>query len=135
MTERKNVLSTLFWMLSVWAYLEYLRKPVWQHYLGIMGFLVLGLMSKQMLVTLPCALLLLDYWPLKRLGDNWKEVRERLPRLALEKLPLFAAVVGAGLLTPSLPLTAMMPCPAWKGFPWGLVCPMPLWPMLFISKK
>ena len=98
-TERKNVLSTLFWMLSVWAYLEYLRKPVWQHYLGIMGFLVLGLMSKQMLVTLPCALLLLDYWPLKRLGDNWKEVRERLPRLALEKLPLFAAVVGAGLLT------------------------------------
>ena len=40
-TERKNVLSTLFWMLSLWAYLEYLRKPVWQHYVGIMGFLIL----------------------------------------------------------------------------------------------
>ena len=98
-TERKNVLSTLFWMLSLWAYLEYLRKPVWQHYVGITGFLILGLMSKQMLVTLPCALLLLDYWPLKRLGKNWKEFKERLPRLVLEKLPLFAVSVGAGLLT------------------------------------
>lgn len=98
-TERKNVLSTLFWMLSLWAYLEYLRKPVWQHYVGIMGFLILGLMSKQMLVTLPCALLLLDYWPLRRLGDNGKEFRVRLPHLVLEKVPLFAAVLGAGLLT------------------------------------
>ncbi len=98
-TERKNVLSTLFWMLSLWAYLEYLRKPVWQHYVGIMGFLILGLMSKQMLVTLPCALLLLDYWPLRRLGDNGKEFRVRLPHLVLEKVPLFAALLGAGLLT------------------------------------
>jgi tetratricopeptide (TPR) repeat protein len=98
-TERKNVLSTLFWMLSLWAYLEYLRKPVWQNYLGIMGFLILGLMSKQMLVTLPCALLLLDYWPLRRLGDSGKEFQKRLPRLLLEKLPLFAVVTGAGLLT------------------------------------
>ena len=98
-TERKNVLSTLFWMLGLWAYLEYLRKPVWQHYVGILGFLILGLMSKQMLVTLPCALLLLDYWPLRRLGDGWRACREQLPRLVIEKLPLFAAVAGAGLLT------------------------------------
>jgi len=98
-TERKNVLSTFFGMLSLWAYLEYWRKPVWQHYLGILGFLVLGLMSKQMLVTLPCTLLLLDYWPLMRLGTNWKEFQERLPRLLLEKLPLFVTVAGAGLLT------------------------------------
>ncbi|MEE8349746.1 MAG: tetratricopeptide repeat protein [Acidobacteriota bacterium] len=98
-TERKNVLSTLFWMLSLWAYLEYLRKPIGLHYVGMMGFLILGLMSKQMLVTLPCVLILLDYWPLKRLGDNWMEFQQRLPRLLLEKLPLFGVVVGAGLLT------------------------------------
>ncbi len=98
-TERKNVLSTWFWMLSLWAYLEYMRKPVWQHYVGILGFLILGLMSKQVLVTLPCVLLLLDCWPLGRLGENWRAFREHLPRLVLEKLPLFTTVIGAGLLT------------------------------------
>ena len=97
--ERKNVLSTLFWLLTLWAYLGYVRKPGWKRYLGMMGLLVLGLMTKQMLVTLPCVLLLLDYWPLGRLGEDWREFRERLPGLLVEKLPLFVPVGAASALT------------------------------------
>jgi Flp pilus assembly protein TadD len=97
--ERKNVLSTLFWLLTLWAYLGYVRKPEWKRYLGMMGLLVLGLMTKQMLVTLPCVLLLLDYWPLDRLGRDWRVFRERLPRLVVEKLPLFLPVGVASVLT------------------------------------
>jgi tetratricopeptide (TPR) repeat protein len=98
-TERKNVLSTLFGILTLWAYLGYVKKPCWQRYAGILGLLVLGLMAKQMLVTLPCVLLLLDYWPLKRLGENWREIRERLPGLIAEKLPLLIPVAAASVLT------------------------------------
>ncbi len=71
--ERKNVLSTLFWLLTMVAYAGYVRKPGWGRYLGMVGIFVLGLMAKPMLVTLPCVLLLLDYWPLGRLGKDWKE--------------------------------------------------------------
>ena len=53
--ERKNVLSTLFWMLTMWAYVRYVKRPSWLRYLGVMVALVMGLMSKPMLVTLPCA--------------------------------------------------------------------------------
>ena len=96
--ERKNVLSTLFWLLTIWAYLSYVRKPGWQRYLGVMGAFVLGLMAKPMLVTLPCVLLLLDYWPLGRLGKGWREFQMRLPRLVVEKLPLFIPVAAASVV-------------------------------------
>jgi len=96
--ERKNVLSTLFWLLTIWAYVSYVRKPGWQRYLGVMGAFVLGLMAKPMLVTLPCVLLLLDYWPLGRLGKDWREFQKRLPRLVVEKLPLFIPVVAASVV-------------------------------------
>ena len=96
--ERKNVLSTLFWLLTMAAYLRYVRNPDWGRYLGMMGIFVLGLMAKPMLVTLPCVLLLLDYWPLGRLGKDSKEFWERLPRLVAEKLPLFIPVTVASLL-------------------------------------
>jgi tetratricopeptide (TPR) repeat protein len=98
-TERKNVLSTLFGFLTMGAYVGYVRKPGWKRYFLMMGFLSLGLMAKQMLVTLPCVLLLLDYWPLGRLGETGKEFRERLPGLVLEKLPLMIPVVVASVLT------------------------------------
>jgi len=97
--ERKNVLSTLFWLLTMAAYVRYVRKPNWGRYLGMMGILVLGLMAKPMLVTLPCVLLLLDYWPLGRLGKDSKEFWERLPRLAAEKLPLFIPVAAISVVT------------------------------------
>ncbi|MDA2938652.1 tetratricopeptide repeat protein, partial [Acidobacteria bacterium AH-259-A15] len=96
--ERKNVLSTLFWLLTMAAYVGYVRKPGWKRYLGVMGVFVLGLMAKPMLVTLPCVLLLLDYWPLGRLGKDWKELRERLPRLVLEKVALLVPVAAVSVL-------------------------------------
>jgi len=66
--ERKNVLSTLFWLLTMWGYIRYVNNPSIKKYGLVVLFLALGLMSKPMLVTLPFVLLLLDYWPLRR----WK---------------------------------------------------------------
>ncbi len=97
--ERKNVLSTLFWLLTIRAYVSYVRKPGWQRYLGIMGAFVLGLMAKPMLVTLPCVLLLMDYWPLGRLGKDWREFQKRVPRLVVEKLPLLIPVAAISVVT------------------------------------
>ncbi len=65
--ERKDVLSTLFWMFTMGAYAYYVERPGYKRYLFVLAFFLLGLMSKPMLVTLPVVLLLLDYWPLKRL--------------------------------------------------------------------
>jgi len=99
-TERKDVLSGLFFMLTLWAYVRYVRQPqLLRRYLLVMLCFVLGLMSKAMLVTLPFVLLLLDYWPLKRftvpeLAGGRAEPVERLKnlslpgRLILEKIPL-----------------------------------------------
>jgi tetratricopeptide (TPR) repeat protein len=64
--ERKDVLSTFFWMLTMGAYCLYVERPGLQRYLLVILFFALGLMSKPMLVTLPFVLLLLDYWPLQR---------------------------------------------------------------------
>jgi tetratricopeptide (TPR) repeat protein len=84
--ERKDVLSALFWMLTLWAYARYSEKPAPRRLALVALFLALGLMSKPMLVTLPFVLLLLDVWPLGRLGKT------PVGRLVLEKLPLFALV-------------------------------------------
>jgi len=65
-SERKDVLSTFFWMLTMGAYISYVERPVLQRYLPVLIFFALGLMAKPMLVTLPFVLLLLDYWPLHR---------------------------------------------------------------------
>jgi tetratricopeptide (TPR) repeat protein len=65
-TERKDVLSTLFWMLTMWGYLRYVERPEVKRYLLMILTFTLGLMAKPMLVTLPFVLLLLDYWPLRR---------------------------------------------------------------------
>jgi len=98
--ERKNVLSTLFWLMTMWAYIHYAEKPTVKRYGLVFLFFTLGLMSKPMLVTLPFALLLLDYWPLRRLkfeqergGNETSEKntakRSEVFRLVLEKIPLF----------------------------------------------
>ncbi|MDY6972951.1 MAG: tetratricopeptide repeat protein [Thermodesulfobacteriota bacterium] len=65
--ERRNVLSTLFWLLTIWAYASYAGRPSMIRYLAVVLCLVLGLMSKPMLVTVPFFLFLLDYWPLGRI--------------------------------------------------------------------
>jgi tetratricopeptide (TPR) repeat protein len=64
--ERKDVLSTFFWMITMVAYIHYVEHPRLKNYLAVLIFFVLGLMAKPMLVTLPFVLLLLDYWPLQR---------------------------------------------------------------------
>jgi tetratricopeptide (TPR) repeat protein len=92
--ERKDVLSGLFWMLTMWGYAWYTERPGIGRYLLVAVPFALGLMAKPMLVTLPCVLLLLDYWPLKRLAGT-----RTLPRLLLEKLPLFALSVASCLAT------------------------------------
>jgi len=111
--ERKNVLSTLFWLLTMWAYTRYAEKPSIKRYGFVFIFFALGLMSKPMLVTLPFVLLLLDYWPLRRFlfgqerGNN--EISEKKTakrsetlRLVIEKIPLFLLTMGFTLLMFSL---------------------------------
>ena len=68
-TERKDVLSTFFWMLTMGAYSYYVEHPGFRRYFFVLLFFALGLMAKPMLVTLPFVLLLLDYWPLQRFGE------------------------------------------------------------------
>ena len=68
-TERKDVLSTFFWMLTMGAYSYYVEHPGFRRYFFVLLFFILGLMSKPMLVTLPFVLLLLDYWPLQRFQE------------------------------------------------------------------
>ncbi|MEY2481408.1 MAG: protein O-mannosyl-transferase [Verrucomicrobiota bacterium] len=81
--ERKDVLSGVFFMLTLIAYVAYARRPGLVRYALVVVSLACGLMSKPMLVTTPIVLLLLDHWPLRRDVDLrvW-------PRLVLEKLPL-----------------------------------------------
>ena len=68
--ERKDVLSTFFWMLTLVAYGYYAKKPDVKNYLAVAALFALGLMAKPMVVTLPFVLLLLDYWPLERFGKT-----------------------------------------------------------------
>ncbi len=65
--ERKDVLSGFFWILTIAAYLHYIKRPIVSRYILVLICLTIGLMSKPMLITLPFVLLLLDYWPLNRL--------------------------------------------------------------------
>ena len=68
-TERKDVLSTFFWMLTLGAYSYYVEDRGLRRYFFVLLFFALGLMAKPMLITLPFVLLLLDYWPLQRFGE------------------------------------------------------------------
>jgi tetratricopeptide (TPR) repeat protein len=100
-SERKDVLSTFFWMLTVWAYVRFVGRPKIANYLLIVVFLALGLMAKPMLVTLPFVLLLLDYWPLDRFGpkDGKAGSKRSLSYLLIEKVPLFAIVLASCIIT------------------------------------
>ena len=104
--ERKDVLSGVFFMLTILAYVRYVRKsPSLGGYALVVILFALGLMSKGMLVTLPFVLLLLDYWPLRRftpemLESIWhSENRARLRRLIVEKIPLFLLSIASCVMT------------------------------------
>ena len=87
--EREDVLSALFWLLTLLAWLGYVKTKSWRRYVPVLVLFALGLMAKSMLVTLPFLLLLLDYWPLGRLNLE-RGRRSALGGLLLEKAPLFA---------------------------------------------
>jgi tetratricopeptide (TPR) repeat protein len=89
--ERKDVLSGLFWMLTLLAYAWYVQRANLPRYALVLGVFALGLLAKPMLVTLPCVLLLLDSWPLER--------KESVRRLVLEKLPLLGLALASCALT------------------------------------
>jgi cytochrome c-type biogenesis protein CcmH/NrfG len=105
--ERKDVLSSLFWLLTLLAYGSYVTRPGLGRYLLVLGALALGLLAKPMLVTLPCVLLLLDYWPLGRFSfapgtTPAVSAGDRIRRgliLVGEKLPLLLLAVASALVT------------------------------------
>ncbi|MGA2092825.1 MAG: tetratricopeptide repeat protein, partial [Sedimentisphaerales bacterium] len=100
-SERKDVLSTLFWLLTMRAYIRYASNPPinwgakFRNYGLALVFFALGLMSKPMLVTLPFILLLLDYWPLNRIRNPQSKIRN----LLLEKLPFFILAAVSSVVT------------------------------------
>jgi protein O-mannosyl-transferase len=89
--ERKDVLSTFFLLLTIWAYSRYVRRPSRGNYFLALVLFALGLMSKPMLVTLPCLLLLLDYWPLNRIktAPGQQNTIKQWLKLVAEKIPFF----------------------------------------------
>ena len=97
--ERKDVLSGVFFMLTLLAYVHYARALSTWRYL-VMGFVFgLGLLSKPMLVTVPFVLLLLDYWPLGRIRGKESNIKHQLFRLLLEKIPLIALSAVSSTVT------------------------------------
>ena len=113
-SERKDVLSAFFWMLTMWTYVRYVKRPGIDRYLLVILFFALGLLSKPMLVTLPFVLLLLDYWPLGRFQltpsrKNLKSPQSKPKnanhqismalRLMREKAPFFIISAASSILT------------------------------------
>jgi hypothetical protein len=101
--ERKDVLCTFFWILSMWAYAGYVRHPQKKYYVLLIILFILGLMAKPMIVTLPFVLLLLDFWPLSRF--QYMLHRQQIPIfkviacLVREKIPLFILSAVSSLIT------------------------------------
>ena len=150
--ERRDVLSGLFFMVTLGAYARYVRHP-WSlcRYLLVALTLALGLMSKPMVVTLPLVLLLLDYWPLKRFPQSggglipWRLIVEKIPLLALSGAACVATIFAQKEGIQSLPLAsrignAMVSYSAYLGqmiYPAGLAVyyphpgsSLPLWKIL-----
>jgi tetratricopeptide (TPR) repeat protein len=142
-SERKDVLSTFFWMLTLLAYVRYVERPGMGRYGLVALALALGLLAKPMLVTLPCVLLLLDYWPLRRfslgsanrgksdpltptplprvrgrgalIDDGLGQDRRRTPGfLVLEKVPLLLLSAVGSLTTWYAQTRTMM---SWQDYP------------------
>lgn len=97
--ERKDVLSALFFMLTLLAYLHYTRAPSIGRYLTVALLVALGLMSKPMLVTLPFVLLLLDYWPLGRFEAHRSNTGRQVLQPVVEKIPLIALSAVSSMVT------------------------------------
>jgi len=98
-SERKDVLSVFFGLLTIAAYVRYVKRPQIGYYLSALLAFALGLMSKQMLVTLPLVLLLLDYWPLNRFKTQDARLKTGVINQIFEKLPfLILSIIAAGVV-------------------------------------
>lgn len=98
--QRKDVLSGLFWFLTLSAYVRYARRPSLGRYLSVTGLFALGLTAKSMLVTLPVILLFLDGWPLERLARSEPQgEKASLRHCLVEKLPWLSMSVAVGVVT------------------------------------
>jgi hypothetical protein len=119
--ERKDVLSGVFFMLTLGAYAHYVRRRTTTRYLAVVILFACGLMSKTTLVTLPLVLFLLDYWPLRRFTNqiatgnsnkagSWWKRQSISTRLILEEVPLSHwppdSATGSGTATITVSLTA-----------------------------
>lgn len=103
-SERKDVLSAMFWFLATYAYIRYTEHPSVRGYCLVALAFCLGLMSKPMLVTFPFTLLLLDFWPLRRFEPSKAQAfngTDPVPwkKLLLEKIPLLALAAAASCVT------------------------------------
>lgn len=94
-SERKDMMVGLFWMLSLWAYARYAKSRSRGRYATVLVFYALGLMSKPTMVTFPFVLLLLDYWPLGRLGE--RPSLGKISGLVREKVPFLVLALGASV--------------------------------------
>jgi protein O-mannosyl-transferase len=120
--ERKDVLSTFFWLLTIFAYLRHVERPSPALYFMTLLAFACGLMSKPMVVTLPCVLLLMDYWPLQRLrifriADRGDGVPLR--RLLMDKLP-FAALAGIACVITVVAMRSVGHIGSREVVPWAL---------------
>lgn len=106
-SERKNVLSMFFFLLALAAYGRYCRKPGIGRYALVCVCFAMGLMAKPQVITFPFALLLLDYWPLKRVDAPDREGARSWPRLFAEKIPLFALAAASAWVTMRAQTSAM----------------------------
>jgi len=162
--ERKDVLSAVFFMLTLGAYVRYTRKPTVGRYVAMLILFACGLMSKPMLVTVPFVLLLLDYWPLGRaqIGEQSAKSREQraegrgerlevrreksvvrrqwsvVGSLVFEKIPLFAlsaASCAATVIAQSGAVGAMEPLPlSWRINNAAVSYVIYIWQMLWPAK-
>lgn len=106
-SERKDVLSTFFMLLTLITYIRFTSKKKISYYFAALIFFALGLMAKPMLVTLPCVMLLMDFWPLNRMKNmaqdgmisREKKKRRVLLHLIVEKLPFFVLAGISSVIT------------------------------------
>jgi Tfp pilus assembly protein PilF len=102
-SERKNLLSTFFWLLTMVFYVRYSKKPCLARYVLVVSIFALGLMAKPMLVTLPFVLLLLDYWPLGRFPFQQVDSDTRT-EAAPATIPVFQKTISVNLVLEKVPL-------------------------------
>ena len=114
--ERKNVLSTFFWMFSMLAYLRYVERPGRLRYGMVAISLAMGLLAKPMLVTLPFVFLLLDVWPLgrwrfaARVGFPWVLIKEKIPLIFLSAIAAGMTIYTAAAVS-VIAATELLPIP------------------------